>query len=305
MYKIIPALLILSFVPYLGIAQEGEHYRFWRDLREADQEFSQAATEQGRTDAFLAALGQGSVLFREGPVNARELYERNQTLYSLDQLTWRCHFIDVSLDGDLGVTVGPNFFVPSRERNDEVQETYNHMVNVWRKVNGEWKLMVDIVVRVPGFLSLDVEPKYSDTLALMDETARSELTVDNDMQGLLDADVRFGSSINFRGGQRAWLRYAMINSRVYLPGMAPSVGTEAASSAYGRYMDSRVTATNPLSVTPNGGYMATSKEMGYTYGVMTTNSAEGGANFRTNYLRVWRYTNNNEWKVAMEFLSPY
>jgi len=301
-------LSLLLFLPAFVFGQDDRYAGFWQELATADNDFSQAATEQGRTEAFLEVLGEGSVLFREGrPVDARELYQINQTSYRLDQLSWRGHFIDVSRDGDLGITVGPNVFTPIQEAQDEVerQQSYSHVVNVWHKVNGDWKLMLDMFARVPGFLSMDVEPDYRDTQQVLAETAPPEMTRDIDMQSLIDADNRHGISINFRGGQRALLRYGLENQRVYLPGMAPGIGAEAGSIAYGRFLDSRVATTNPITMTYMGGYLSTSKELGYTYGEMTTSEMQDRSGFRANYLRIWRFTTSNEWRIAMEFLSEF
>ena len=130
------------------------------------------------------------------------------------------------------------------------------------------------------------------------------------MQSLIDADNLFGLSINFRGGQRALLRYGLENTRVYLPGMAPAIGAGAASSVYGTYLDNELSTTNPISLTHMGGFLSTSKELGYTYGIMETVTGElseiieldGG--FHTSYLRQWRFSDNNEWRIAVEVLSP-
>jgi hypothetical protein len=178
-------------------------------------------------------------------------------------------------------------------------------LNVWQKIEGEWKSRAYMTVGVPGYLGMDVEPDYRDTLAMIAETAPPAIAANNDLQGLVDADNLFGLSINFRGGQRALLRFGLENQRVYLTGMAPATGAEAASTTYGRYLDNRVATTNPIEVTHMGAHLASSGELGYTYGTMTTQPMEGSSGYRTNYLRVWRFTNSNEWRIAMEFLSEY
>ncbi len=299
--------LFFFLFPAVVFAQDDSYARYWQELATVDTDFSQAATERGRTEAFLDVLGEGSLLFREGPVDARELYQRNESLYSLDQLSWRRHFIDVSRDGDIGITVGPNVFTGNQgdQDDDERLQSYSHLANVWHKVDGNWKLMVMIVVRVPGFLSMDVETDYRSTQRVLAETAHPAMTENIDMQSLIDADNLFGLSINFRGGQRARLRYGLENQRVYLPGMAPAVGAEAASIAYGKFLDSRVATTNPINVKYMGGYLSTSKELGYTYGVMTTNDIQGESGLRANYLRIWRFSASNEWRIAMELLSEF
>jgi hypothetical protein len=152
---------------------------------------------------------------------------------------------------------------------------------------------------------MDVGPDYRDTQRVLAETAPPEMTRDIDMASLIEADNRHAISINFRGGQRALLRYGLANQRVYLPGMAPGIGAESASTAYGRFLDNRVATTNPIVSTYLGGYLSTSRELGYTYGEMTTTEMQGRPGFRANYLRIWRFSTSNEWRIAMEFLSEF
>ena len=139
----------------------------------------------------------------------------------------------------------------------------------------------------------------------MNETAEQNTASleNNDMQSLVDADNLFGLSINFRGGQRALLRYGLESTRVYLPGMAPAIGTEA-SSVYGAYLDSEISTSNPINLTHMGGFLSSSKEMGYTYGVMQTDNSPNEVGFRAGYLRQWRFKDNNEWGIAVEVLRP-
>ena len=141
---------------------------------------------------------------------------------------------------------------------------------------------------------------------MLEETAHPVMAMveSNTLQSLVAADNLFGRSINIRGGQRALLRYGLENSRVYLPGMGPAVGAESASSVYGAFLDNQLSTTNPISMNHMGGYLSTSKEMGYTYGTMATNTdVDVEERFQASYLRLWRFTESNEWKIAVEVLS--
>lgn len=302
-YNSLAVISLCCIVPVTAWSQNEEQLRYWYELEAADRDFSEAATTLGRTQAFLAVLAENSIVFRAGPVDALDVYAENQYQYRLDQLNWQSHFIDVSRSGDLGVSVGPSRFTSNS--GDVRRETYGYLVGIWVKVAEQWKLLADVPVRLPGYLSLDVKPDFADTERVLRETAHPVMAAENDMQSLIDADNLFGQSINFRGGQRALLRYGLENQRVYLPGMAPAVGAEAASTVYGRFMDSHVATTNPVSMRYMGGYLAASGEMGFTYGIMSANVDEGGSGFQASYLRIWRFTNSNEWKIALEVVSPY
>jgi len=303
----------LSIFVLIGLnasnAQEIDQFQHWLELASADQTYADLAGEIGRTEAFRVFLGEGSIVFREsGPVDALEEYRTAD--FAQNELTWESHYIDVSRDGDLGLTAGPFELADQTLGGD--QYSFGHLVSVWKKNNGRWELMADMAAGIPGFLSLSVEPDFGDTRPVLDETAHPVMAEveDNTMQSLIDADNLFGLSINFRGGQRALLRYGLENTRVYLPGMAPAIGAGAASSVYGAYLDNELSTTNPISLTHMGGFLSTSKELGYTYGIMETVTGElseiieldGG--FHTSYLRQWRFSDNNEWRIAVEVLSP-
>jgi len=53
-----------------------------------------------------------------------------------------------------------------------------------------------------------------------------------------------------------------------------------------------------------GGFLSTSKEMGYTYGVMQADNSPDGTSFSAGYLRQWRFKDNDEWGIAVEVLRP-
>ena len=304
----IPCLTALLFslwaIPDSSSAQERDQYQYWLELSEADQTYADRAAEIGRTAAFLEFLGEGSVVFRRGPVDALEHYRLAD--FRRDELTWESHFIDVSRDGDLGLTVGPTVVSQSEAELEDVDDLYGHLVSIWKKTDGRWRLMADMLTIIPGVLSLEVEPSYEDTLLVLEEAAHPVLAQaeDNTLQSLINADNDIGRSINFSGGQRALLRYGLENTRVYLPGMAPAVGADAASSVYGAYLDNQLRTTNPINLTYMGGFLSSSKEMGYSYGTMATNVEEAGPVFETSYLRLWRLNANNEWRIAVEVLNP-
>mgnify|MGYP001047539870 CR=1 FL=1 len=281
-------------------AQERNQFQHWLELAAADQAYANRSQEIGRNQAFLEFLGAGSVVFRDGPVDARALYSSPN--FEGRNISWESHYIDVSRDGDLGLTAGPLIIIdPS---GDSELDAFGHLISVWMKRDQRWELMADMAVQIPGYLSMEVEPNFEDSTSVLEETAHPVLVRNNTLQSLIDADNLFGRSINFRGGQRALLRYGLENSRVYLPGMAPAVGAEAASSVYGAFLDNQLSTTNPINLNYVGGFLSSSREMGVTYGTMSTNTDEATSGFRTNYLRLWRFSAANEWRISVEVLNP-
>ena len=302
----LPALSMLLATAFSFAAEEGrqgDHYQYWLELESADQSYADRSLEIGRHQAFLEFLGRDSVVFRDGPVDALELYSSES--FSGAEISWEAHYIDVSRAGDLGLSAGPLVIInPSEETG---QDLFGHLISIWRKQGIRWELMADLAVLIPGFLSMDVQANFDDTRPVLQETVPPHLAMadPNPMESLVEADLTFGRSINFRGGRRALLRYGMENSRVYLPGMAPAVGAEDASTVYGAFLDTQLEATVPITLNHVGGYLAASQELGYTYGAMQEGGATDEASFRANYLRLWRLSTANEWRIAVEVLSPY
>lgn len=304
--------LLLAAAAPAQPSENPQQYAYWLQVQEADRLFAERAAAIGRDLAMQEFLGRGAVAFRQGPVDALGLYtvaSENLSEQSEPEdsgtVLWHPHYIDVSRDGDLGISAGP--YVMFGESDDTEDDAYGHLLSLWRRQDGQWMLMAELSVPIPGYLSLQVEPDYTHTLRVFAEVAAPLMasSESNTMGRLISADELYARAVSFRGGQRALLRYGLENIRVYLPGMAPAVGMMAASSVYGAFLDSHLQTINPVQLQYQGGYLATSQEMGYTYGVMSTPVADGERGFRTNYLRLWRLTANNEWKIAVEVLSPY
>ena len=280
-------------------AQSSDRVSVWESLRVTDAAFAERSRTLGMNQAFLDVFGEGAVIFRRGPVDARLLYEQVSPRDRLNStLESKANYIDFSRAGDLGLTSGPYRY--SVGAGEELRRSHGHFVTIWRKFDGEWLMVADMVVRVPGVLSLDVEPDIRETNLLFAETAPASETINNTVESLIEADARLMASINFRGGRRATTRYGIEHQRIFVPGMAPGIGNESASIVYGSYMDEQM-ALALLDSEPAGAFLAESGESGYTFGTMSVEAA----GFNTNYLRYWHYTTAGEWKVAVEVLSPF
>jgi len=234
----------------------------WQTLVDTDQRFAQRAEQAGRTAAFLEFLAQDSVVFRSGPVDAIELYSTTAFAQEASQIAWKAHYVDVSAARDLGLSAGPLTIF------GDTGAGFGHLISIWRYVDASWQLMADITVNIPGFLSLDVEPNFADTLPLIEETAnpRSVGVMENTVQSLIDADELYG-------------RWA--------------------------FLDTQLATTNPISLNNVGAYLSQSKEMGYTYGTMQADNGESAEGFEASYMRLWRFNRSGEWRIAVEVLSPF
>lgn len=298
----VTAAPVVAQVPALPGAQEvvqaDDPATIWRSLIETDNRLAERSRIQGFNQAFLNAFGEGAVVFRRGPVGAEGTYQAVDPSRGSATLESRANYIEFSRAGDLGLTTGPYRY--TMESDGELRRVHGHFVTIWRKFDSEWRMVADITVRVPGVLSLDVEANLRESEQALAESAADTLTANNTLESLVAAEDLFVRAINFRGGRRAMLRYGLDNQRIYVPGMAPGIGSEAGGMVYGAFMDERV-SMSLVSHQPGGAYMAESGDVGYTYGTMTAD----GSDFAVNYLRFWRYTESGEWKIAVEVVNPF
>lgn len=296
-------IALLAFLSILysstSLAQANNRLRIWESLQATDSEFAERSRSLGINQAYLDTIGKNAVVFRRGPVDAFSVYSRiDPDDRRRATLELRANYIEFSAAGDLGLTAGP--YRHSVGSGEELRRTHGHFVTIWRNVDGEWRNVADMIVRIPGVLSLDVEADRAETEYAIDETASPLVTAANTLESLQAAEDRFISAINYRGGRRAIQRYGLESQRIYVPGMAPGIGSDSGSTVYGAFLDERM-ALAIVTYKPGGAFMASSGDLGYTYGTMS--AEESG--FNTSYLRLWRFTELNEWKIAVEVLNPY
>ncbi len=117
-------------------------------LLNADREFSKAAADQGAREAVLSYAAKDVRLFRDGhfPFVGKAAAADALTPISAEW-TWTPAFAGVSVSGDLGYSYG---IYELREKGGtrSVSERGTY-ARVWKKVNGEWKLVVDVANPLP------------------------------------------------------------------------------------------------------------------------------------------------------------
>ncbi len=199
-------IALLAFLTLLAtssvFAQTDARLKTWLSLQDTDSKFSERSRTLGVNTAVLDAIGESAVVFRRGPVDARATYERiNPEQAQRATLESRANYIEFSRAGDLGLTAGP--YRHTVGAGEEQRRTYGHFITIYRQFEGEWRLMADMVVRVPGVLSLDVNPQISETEIAIAESASAEVAAKNTLESLVAAEDLFVRSLNFRGGRRA------------------------------------------------------------------------------------------------------
>ncbi len=237
-------------------------------LERAERAFARSAAEGNVADAFLAVLAEDGVVFRPGPVNGRERFEAAPASDAL--LEWEPKVVETSADGTLGFTTGPFRFAP--DRSGTAETLHGHYFSVWRRSNGEaWRLVADIgISHAPG-------PVVS---------GRTRETPGTPAPGTSLADL---VEVERAGSPRCADR-AATDLRVYRPDRPPVEGIADGCDL--------VDATTGVGVAePVGGEVATSGDLGFTYG------AFAGAT-RHAYVHVWRREEGG-WRLLVDVALPW
>lgn len=109
-----------------------------QSLVAAERAFAAMADTAGTRAAFLANLAEDGVVFSPHATNGRAFWTRRPA--SAAVLAWAPAVADVSLDGDLGWTMGPWTWRAGRDSAVTARGTF---VTVWRRTADGWRVAAD------------------------------------------------------------------------------------------------------------------------------------------------------------------
>ncbi len=115
-------------------------------LLDAERKFSQVSAELGARESFLLYAAKDVRLFRNDHFPFVGKMAAADALAPVTaEWTWTSLFAGVSISGDLGYTYG---IYELREKAGIVSERGNY-ARVWKKVLGDWKLVIDVADPLP------------------------------------------------------------------------------------------------------------------------------------------------------------
>jgi ketosteroid isomerase-like protein len=115
-------------------------------LLDAESKFSTVSAELGARESFILYAAKDVRLFRNDHFPFVGKMAAADALATLTaEWTWTPSFADVSVSGDLGYTYG---IYELREKTGTVSERGNY-AHVWKKVLGDWKLVIDVADPLP------------------------------------------------------------------------------------------------------------------------------------------------------------
>jgi ketosteroid isomerase-like protein len=110
-------------------------------VEKLEAEFAERSVKKGAADAFDSYLAEDARLLRE---NVAPAVGKNTALtlvsIRLGSLSWQVTAADISASGDLGYTYGVFEF-----KSGSAVPEHGSYVHVWKKQNGKWKVVLDIM----------------------------------------------------------------------------------------------------------------------------------------------------------------
>ena len=252
----------------------------------AERAFASAAASDGTRSAFLQFLADDSILFRPGPVNGKTWFQTQPANPGL--LSWWPAFAEIAACGDLGYTTGPWNF---RNDSDGDPVQFGQYVSIWQGgPRTPWQVVMDAGITCPPWEEKD---KASEALSVAHELTREGVS-DSE---LLKVESLFLEQVRDEGFLAAFQRVAAANVWVLRMGQTPMRGhLDLAESL----------PVQPLNIEWNiaGASIAASGDLGYVYGTGHRISA-GQSEERYSFLRIWRWSNQDGWELALDMDNPF
>ncbi len=143
-FLLIPVMVFLL----VGCQAEFDPEKEKADLLQTDRDFAAASLEYGAAEAFGRYMADDAMQMPAGahPVFGREeIFKNMEGEYTLE---WEPQDGDVSASGEIGWTWGQSK-ITWTDDNGEEQVSYGKYLNVWKRVEGQWKVEVDIGNKSP------------------------------------------------------------------------------------------------------------------------------------------------------------
>jgi ketosteroid isomerase-like protein len=270
-------------------------------LVEAERAFSRLSQREGVRAAFLAYLAEDAVLFRPGPVPGREFIAARPS--PPVELTWWPVYVEVAASGDLGYTTGP--YVLRETGSGQRGETQTgYYVTVWRRqADGAWKVVADLGATTPPPAGSDAAAGGGVEHGRIGRGApagpgHAELA-EAAQHALLAADRGFGGDATAHGARAAYMAVIADEARFYRDGAPPAVGREAVGRLLSAYPQ-RATSWEPTA-----GFVASSGDLGYTYGKTAVMGPGRPGRVRQPglYFRVWERQGDGPFKIVVDLVK--
>jgi len=137
------------------------------------------------------------------------------------------------------------------------------------------------------------------SIFLLIASCTTKINLEEEKQNMMQADIDFSNRSVEIGSHQAFIEYAASDVTLLKPNSYPIVGIDALKESYIGKSDS----TYKLTWKPSYAKIATSGELGYTYGIWEVEILVGenkGKTAEGTYATVWEKNEKGEWKFVLD-----
>jgi ketosteroid isomerase-like protein len=281
-------LFCLLAGPFVVRAAEPSPADAARVMVKSEQKFYQAAEESGTRAAFLTFLADGAIVFRPGPVNGKEVWEKRAETGL--NLIWEPTFAAIARSADFGYTTGPAKW--RANKTDEKFLGYGQFVSIWKKQkDGSWKVALDCGIENPEPTGT---PEPLRMLIPAEGPRATPVDASHKAPPLPEAHQKFVNAAKTNSAD-ATLGVAAEEIRVYREGSFPAVGKTAAATLLSA-------KAGKTSFEQLGGDMSHSTDLAYSYGKYSLTRREGVET--GHFFQIWQTDTAGMWKLVVDWQQP-
>jgi ketosteroid isomerase-like protein len=293
----------------------------------AERGFSALSVERGMKDAFVANLADDAIVFRPGPINGKQLWMQRPA--PRGTLIWEPSFAEVAASGDFGFTTGPWEFRPPQ--GDTSGVSHGHFVSVWRRDGDQpWRVALDIGISHPkparglgsalttgpthappkhqrvgnpglsmgvGLLTGNFGVGVGTTSGGTERDYQYRRTA-HEIHDMMSAERALGWYLKTKGAERAYREVAAGDLRFCREGGEPSLGADAAAATL-------AARGHDVAFEPHGQAVATSWDLGYSYGLAITRIKGQARPDTCAYTHLWRKDDAGRWRLMLDIQTEF
>jgi ketosteroid isomerase-like protein len=124
---------------------------------------------------------------------------------------------------------------------------------------------------------------------------RNTVVNEKDKMAMMSADNAFANMSAEKGMKNAFLEYIDSNGVLLRPNVIPIAGADAVD-----YIIALKDEGYTMTWKPNGGTVAVSGELGYTYGTYLLQPSTKDTVFYGTYISIWKKQDDGKWKFVLQ-----